>query len=128
MPSVNKLAKYYLYTMGGLFFVYGLGYTLFPLELSEMITGGILTTPSSVTDVRANYGGFSIGIGLWLAISARRNIRVGALGLMAVFFAAIATRIAGIMLENHSNAYMYILLAVESYFFASALVVWYKVK
>ncbi|MDH4273603.1 MAG: DUF4345 family protein [Gammaproteobacteria bacterium] len=128
MSSPTKFAKRYLQLMGLLFLVYGLGYTFFPLNLSEVVTGGILTTPSSVTHVRATDGGLNIGLGLWLFICARRNVRLGALGLMVVLASTIASRGVGVFLENHSNAYMYIFLAIESYLLATALAVWYKVK
>ncbi|MEK6748128.1 MAG: DUF4345 family protein [Pseudomonadota bacterium] len=128
MSSPAKFAKRYLQTASVVFLGYGLIFTFFPLNISEVVTGGILTTPSSVTDLRATYGGLSIGIGLWLLICARRNVRLGALGLMAVLASTLATRSIGMFLENHSNAYMYIFLAVESYLLATTLAVWYKIK
>ena len=61
-------------------------YSFFPNFFFSM-TGTELTQPGSLTDVRATYGGFQLGLGLFLLIAAlRKNVFTEELFLLFLVF------------------------------------------
>ena len=54
----------------GFFLIYGLLFAIFPAQFSEITTGNIHSTSSSLIDMRATYGGMSIAVGLVLMLLA----------------------------------------------------------
>ena len=68
-----------LYLASVVFAVFGFAFSLFPDQLFFASVGQQLGNASAVTDVRATYGGMSIGVGLVFYLLARNPayVRVG---------------------------------------------------
>lgn len=110
---------------GILFISFGLGFMLAPVFFSSLFTGAQLSTSSAIIDVRATYGGLSLGLGIWLIICAKQHIRLGLVGSFTVLASLIIGRITGIVLDGGANMFMYLFLAAEVLFF---LVTWYALR
>lgn len=70
-----RAAKIYLYLMGLMSVVFGVGYLVKP-ELFTAPMGFGALAPSALTDVRATYGGFQIGMGLFMFWCAGHDSRI----------------------------------------------------
>lgn len=58
-------ARIFLFLMAAMSVVFGLIYLFLPYSMTSPMGFGVLT-PAALTDVRATYGGFQIGMGLFL--------------------------------------------------------------
>ena len=99
----------------GIFVVYGVGFALMPASLSLWVTGGAPSEPSGLIDMRSTYGGMSIGVGLVLALAARRRetLRSGLVGVGLVMVCMAASRLLGIVVDGGPNGFMWAYLALE---------------
>ncbi len=79
-----------LRTLGFVFVIFGAGYLLSPEGLMEAT--GLTGSPAGVTDVRATYGGFQIGFGIFMILAASRPAFVG----IALFATAIVVGSVGV--------------------------------
>lgn len=102
-----RLAKYGLVVGALVFAAVGLGFLVIPVRWGAL-TDIVLPTPMARTDFRATYGGFNLGVGVFLAVCASREdwIRPGlaALGLSAVGYGS--GRLIGILAEGTANPLM----------------------
>lgn len=78
------MSKLFVLGTAAVFFVYGLLFYVIPLEAFEFVVDGSVTSSSGVTDMRATYGGMSVGIGIILFMLGR-NPQTVQLGLISVF-------------------------------------------
>jgi len=101
---------------GVLFVGFGLGFIVAPGFFTGLFTGGVLSTPSAAIDMRATYGGLGLGIGIWLLLCAKENVRVGLLGSLFVLASIILGRIVGLVVDGSPTGYMYIFLGAEVLF------------
>jgi uncharacterized membrane protein len=96
------------------FVVIGVGFIVFPVSWAQSVEI-LLPTAMARTDLRATYGGFDLGFGLFLAACAHRP----AWHAPGLYAAAIAlggfglTRLAGHFLDGPLDPFMWKLLAVE---------------
>jgi len=100
--------------MGATSVFFGLVYLFLPGPMIEAAGFGIVR-PSGVTDVRATYGGFQIGMGLFLFWTAMAEERVRG-GLLLVLFsigAVGASRSMGVMLDGDFSDFHLAGLATE---------------
>ena len=120
-----KFAKALILINGILFIGFGLGFILAPVFFSTLFTGGHFTTPSAIIDVRATYGGLALGLGIWLVICTKQNVRLGLVGSFAILASLIIGRVTGIALDGSANIFMQIFLAAEVLFL---LATWYALR
>jgi hypothetical protein len=85
---------------------------------TETLTGmaGITATPSGVTDLRAVYGGFQIGLGVFLLWCRSDPARIPA-GLLALGLAVGslgALRVIGLLVDGEPNAFHAANLTIEA--------------
>lgn len=101
-----------------LFVVFGLGFVFAPHWLSEALVQSTPATPSASIDMRATYGGISVGLGLFVGLCAWRRdlIGGGVLASLLVLSTAAAARIVGMVADGGPNLFMYLLLVAELLF------------
>ena len=97
------------------FIAYGLGFVFFPETLALLVTGSAPSTSSGVIDMRATYGGMTLGLGVLFGLSASdpRTVRLGVWGIIVVMIGMAAGRLFGMIQDGTPNPIMYIFLAVE---------------
>jgi hypothetical protein len=95
-----RIAQIFLVLMAAMSLVFGVIYLVAPDSMIEPMGFGVLA-PSALTDVRATYGGFQIGMGLfllWCLVPAR--VRTGLLlSLLSVGAVAICRGI-GLVIDH----------------------------
>jgi Domain of unknown function (DUF4345) len=116
-------ARAYLYFVGAMGLLFGVWYLVAPVAWTDPTGFGPLG-PNALTDVRATYGGFQIGLGLftiWAAADPER-VRIG-LVLQALTIGAIAScRLAGFAIDGSPNGFLRSAIATEIPFTALALI------
>lgn len=122
-------ARIYLRFIGAMSLVFGAIYLLAPESMTDPTGFGALA-PSALTDVRATYGGFQLGMGtfvLWAASDDRR-VRL-ALVLVALSIGAVAlSRATGLWLDASANTFLLSGLATEITLTALAIVALRRVR
>lgn len=102
-----RAAKIYLILMGLMSVVFGVGYLIKPeLFADPMGFGFAAMEPSARTDVRATYGGFQIGMGLFMFWCARFDSRVYTgmlLTLLSVACIAASRALGMLVLDGSPN-------------------------
>jgi len=99
-------ARIYLRIAGALTLVFGLLYLWVPATLTDPAGFGDIG-PGGVTDIRATYGGFQLGLGAFLlwAASSPQLLRP-ALVLMALSIGAVGlSRFLGLVLDGSLNSF-----------------------
>jgi uncharacterized protein YjeT (DUF2065 family) len=117
-----KLAKGLLYASALLLIVIGLGFLLLPVQWAAAVEIGV-PTPTARTDLRATYGGFDIGVGVFLALCARRAewIRPGLVAIALVGAGYGGGRLFGILAEGTASTPMLVFLGLEAVLVALAV-------
>lgn len=102
-----KLARAGLVLAALVFFTFGIGFLLVPVQWAEAVDIA-LPTALARTDFRATYGGFEIGVGLFLALCAARAewVRPGLVAMMLAAGGFGAGRLAGIVVERTAGPLM----------------------
>lgn len=114
---------------GGLFTaIFGLSFIFAPHMFFEMYTGGNLSTSSAAIDVRSTYGGFSLGIGLFLLYCSQNNVRNGLIMSLLALLGIIPSRLLGYTLDGSPTDYMHIFLGLEILLLVLTLVALRKTK
>lgn len=109
------MARYCVLVTAWGFLLYGLLFVVFPQEALQLLVQGKVSTRSEVVDLRATYGGMTMGVGLILFVLAN-NVSTLKIGLLAVFILMLCMalgRIIGIVIDGEPNQLMYIYLALE---------------
>ena len=117
-----RFARAYLIFFAAMGLFFGLWYLIAPTGLTDPTGFGPLG-PNALTDVRATYGGFQIGAGLFLlwAVADPARVRT-ALVLQTLTIGAIAScRLVGIAIDGSPNAFLLSALASEIVFTAVGL-------
>ena len=117
-----RFARAYLCFVGVMGLVFGIWYLVAPTALTDPTGFGALG-PNALTDVRATYGGFQIGSGLFLLWSALDPARVrAALLLQALSIGAIGScRLVGFAIDGSPNSFLLSAIVTEITFTALAL-------
>ena len=94
---------------------FGVGFVAAPQQLAEFFTDGAPIVPSAVTDMRATYGGLSLGLALFFGLCAARRqwIRPGLLAALLAVAGIGAARVIGMIADGDPNAFMFVFLATE---------------
>ncbi|MEQ9262234.1 MAG: DUF4345 family protein [Owenweeksia sp.] len=122
---------YYLIIVNSvLFILFGLGFICFPEEASLLVTDTLPDTPSGMIEMRANYGGVSLGLGLLLAFCARTKKAIvwAAWAVIFVVGGMSIGRFIGIMAEQAGNTIVYFLFIVELYLISATLLALIRIK
>ncbi|KGD65596.1 hypothetical protein Y5S_00820 [Alcanivorax nanhaiticus] len=106
------------------FLAYGVGFVFVPGLLMQQVVGEIPVASSAWIDLRATYGGLSLGVGLLLAVLSMRTetLRAGTLGVVFLMAGMAGGRIVGMVLDGSPNGYMMLYLLLE--IVTAALAVW----
>ena len=117
-----RFARAYLYFVGVMGLLFGIWYLIAPTGLTDPTGFGPLG-PNALTDVRATYGGFQIGSGLFLLWCAGDDARVRtALVLQALTIGAIGScRLIGFAIDGSPNGFLISAIVTEVTFTALAL-------
>lgn len=109
------------------FLLYGIGFVFFPENLAVFVTDSVPGSSSALIDLRATYGGMSIGLGILLGLLASNPawIRAGLLGVLMIMLGMASARLYGMAVDGAPNKIMFTYLIAE---FAMALVVLWALR
>jgi hypothetical protein len=109
-----KLAKAELLLAALVFLTFGFGFLIVPVQWAAVVDI-LLPTPMGRTDFRATYGGFEIGMGVFLAACALREhwLRPGLVALAWVAAGFGAGRLVGIVVEGTASSLMLLFVVLE---------------
>ena len=93
--------------------LFGLSFIIAPHKFYMMYMGGDFSTVDAVIDGRAQYGGFSLGIGLFLLYCAFKNVRIGLVASLLALVCIILARLIGFAVDGAPGQMMYIFLGLE---------------
>ena len=79
------MSKGLILLTSAVFFFYGLAFAIAPNSMLSHATGGYATSASMLVDIRATYGGMSIGVALILFLLSQKTSTHNT-GLLAVIF------------------------------------------
>jgi len=98
-----------------LFVVFGAGFIVAPQFFASLFTGSIPSTASALIDMRAMYGGMSLGAGLFFGLCARQPsiVWLGLLASLLILAGTAGGRLVGMFVDSSPNIYMFIILAAE---------------
>jgi len=120
-------ARVYLYFVGAMGLLFGIWYLIAPAAWTDPTGFGPLG-PNALTDVRATYGGFQIGLGLFTVWAAADPARVRmALVLQALTIGAIAAcRLTGFAMDGSPNGFLRSAIATELSFTVLTLIALFR--
>ncbi|OED44692.1 hypothetical protein AB833_00985 [Chromatiales bacterium (ex Bugula neritina AB1)] len=103
----------FLLLNAALFLVFGIIYLLFPAGLAQ--SAGLQYSTSGLTDIRATYGGFQIGLALFLGWSALNpdRYRAALMALLLIFASVGGSRLYGLSIDGAPNLFHSIALTFE---------------
>ena len=106
------------------FLGYGMGFVFVPEPLLRAVVGEVPVASSAWIDMRATYGGLSLGVGLLLAVLSIRTetLRTGTLGVLFLMAGMAGGRTVGMVVDGSPNGYMMLYLLLE--IVTAALAVW----
>ncbi len=110
-----SLTKSYLLVVGVLTILFGGIYLLMPSIMTEPAGFGPLRG-SALTDIRATYGGFQIGMGAFLlwAAGAEDRMRAGLILIALSIGSLFLSRTLGVLMDGELSAFHMQGLAIES--------------
>jgi len=97
------------------FLLYGIGFIFFPETFSLYVTDAVPNTKSGLIDMRATYGGMSIGFAVLLLLISQDS-KIFMLGVKAIILIVggmALGRITGMIIDGSPNTLMYIYLLLE---------------
>ena len=97
------------------FLGYGMGFVLVPAPLLQTVVGEVPVASSAWIDMRATYGGLSLGVGvlLWLLAQNQETLRAGVVGVVLLMVGMASGRMVGIVVDGSPNGYMVVYLLLE---------------
>ena len=105
------MARAFIWIAAAIFVVAGLSYLISPASLTQAT--GVSADASGLTDIRANYGGFQLGFGVFLVRCARARVSTGLLLTALVLGAVLLSRVAGLLTDGSVTTYHLSALAFE---------------
>lgn len=109
------MSKIFVLGMAAIFLLYGLLFFVIPIETFQFVVDGTVTSSSGVTDLRATYGGMSVGVGviLYMLGMSPQMLKMGLVSVFVLMFGMAFGRSVGIIFDGNTNSYMYIYLVLE---------------
>lgn len=105
----------------------GLAYLFAPLQMTAPMEFGALTPPA-LADVRANYGGLQLGLGVFLLYCVRTGqIRLGLLLVLFTMLFVPLCRTIGFALDGGATPVLQAVLAMEVVFLVITWVLYRRV-
>lgn len=100
---------------GLVFLGFGVACVIAPAQMLEAATGAIMQHPVGLIDLRATYGGMSLGVAVILfgLAGSKATLRAGLWGVMAIMVGMAGGRVVGIVVSPESNWVMSIYLTLE---------------
>lgn len=97
------------------FLGYGMGFVFVPEPLLKAVVGEVPVASSAWIDIRATYGGLSLGVGalLWALSLNRATVRSGLLGVVLLMAGMASGRTIGMVVDGAPNGYMVLYLVLE---------------
>lgn len=98
------------------FLLYGLAFLVLPTYVLQLVTEGSVSSSSGIIDIRATYGGMSVGVGVILLLLTTQGVETLRVGVWSVFIlmsGMAVGRVIGIVLDGEPNIVMYIYLGLE---------------
>jgi hypothetical protein len=118
------MARAFIWIVAAIFVVAGLTYVVSPASLTGAT--GISADAAGLTDIRANYGGFQLGFGLFLAWCARSRVSAGLLLTALVLGGVLVSRVIGLWTDGSVTAFHLSALGFETTL--TALAVWFYTR
>ena len=114
MNAKEIVARGYLWLSAILFVGLGIALLFWP---TEILKGVEITfeTPTAFADIRADYGGCILGVGvflIWCALQ-RRSVRAGLLCVGLVYSGYVTGRLLSLMIDGTPKQIIFILIAIE---------------
>ena len=120
-------SKIVLLAIGVFTVFFGLSFVFAPHYFFALYTDGEFTTSSAAMDVRTTYGGFSLGMGLFLLWCRKNAVRAGLVAAALALSCITVARILGLVLDGSPNMFMWVFLALEVVALGAVLLVLRKV-
>ena len=117
----TKFANFIVVATAYFFLLYGIGFILFPHQMTLFVTDMVLTTTSAVTDIRATYGGMSLAAGTTLLLLTKRDLQLALLAVGLLLLSMAFGRTVGMVLDGNSNPIIWLYWVGELLFGAIAL-------
>lgn len=110
-----QLSKGLVWLTAVIFLLFGLACVVAPAAVIHAATGATVTHPIGLIDLRATYGGMSLGVGAMLALltTSPQRIRLGLLSVMALMLCMAGGRSLGMLIAGDTNAMMVVYLVLE---------------
>lgn len=112
---ILTLSKITILLTGLVFLAFGLACLVAPAAVLQAATGAAVVHPVALIDLRATYGGMSLGVGviLFLLTTNPALIRLGLLAVLALMLGMAGGRAIGMLAEAGSNSVMTLYLVLE---------------
>ncbi len=96
-------------------FLAGMGFAFIvaPHFMYALSVHAVPPSPNAVIDIRAAYGGFNLGVGLFVLIVGRAHMKLCFKLLILILLCLAGARILGLMIDKNSDEMMLVALAVE---------------
>ena len=109
------MSRIFILGTAAIFFVYGLLFFVIPIETFQYVVDGTVTSSSAVIDLRATYGGMSVGVGITLYMLGinKQTQKIGLVAVLVLMLGMAFGRSIGVIYDGDANDYMYIYLALE---------------
>ena len=121
-----RAAKIYLIIMGIMSVLFGVIYLINPLSMTAPMGFGDLA-PSALTDVRATYGGFQIGTGLFMFYCLKpARIKMGLLLVLLSAAAITLSRLYGFVVDGDITPVLKGTIAFEITLTVISLIFWLR--
>ena len=110
-----QLSKGLVWLTAVIFLLFGVVCLVAPAAVIHAATGATLSHPIGLIDLRATYGGMSLGVGAMLALltTSPQRIRLGLLSVMALMLCMAGGRVLGMFIAGDTNAVMVAYLLLE---------------
>ena len=100
-----------VWVFAAIFVFFGVTYLVSPAPLT--LSAGVSADASGLTDIRVNYGGVQLGIGLFLAWCALSRVSTGLLLTAVVMGAILLGRVTGFVVDGSVTSFHLSALTVE---------------
>lgn len=109
------ISRFVVLLTGIVFLAFGLACLVAPSAVMLAATGASVAHPVALIDLRATYGGMSLGVAviLFLLTTSPGLIRLGLIAVLTLMLGMGGGRAVGMLLEPNSNTVMTLYLALE---------------
>ena len=113
--------RVFVWLVAGVLGCTGLAYLFAPAEMAS--PAGLAADAGGLTDIRATYGGFQVGIAVFLVWLSWSQLSSALLLIAVVFGAILISRVTGLLIDGSLTGFHQIALGFEATIVA--LAVWF---